>query len=55
MDTVIDLGRLWLIVRRNITLMIVLGIAMAVVVIGNKQFIRTVVKTIQLRLVNRKR
>lgn len=39
MDNVIDLGRLWLIVRRNITLMAVLGVAMAVVAFGVSKFV----------------
>lgn len=39
MDNVIDLGRLWLIVRRNITLMVVLGVAMAVVAFGVSKFV----------------
>lgn len=39
MDNVIDLGRLWLIVRRNITLMIVVGVAMAVVAFGVSKFV----------------
>lgn len=39
MDNVIDLGRLWLIVRRNITLMVVLGVAMAVVAFGVPKFV----------------
>lgn len=39
MDNVINLGRLWLIVRRNITLMVVLGVAMAVVAFGVSKFV----------------
>ncbi|MGL5299888.1 YveK family protein [Weissella confusa] len=39
MDNVIDLGRLWLIVRRNISLMVVLGVAMAVVAFGVSKFV----------------
>lgn len=39
MDNVIDLGRIWLIVRRNITLMVVLGVAMAVAAFGVSKFV----------------
>lgn len=39
MDNVIDLGRLWLILRRNIMLMVALGFAMAVVSFGVSKFV----------------
>lgn len=39
MDNVIDLGRLWLIVRRNIGLMVVLGVTMAAMAFGVSKFV----------------
>lgn len=39
MDNVIDLGRLWLIVRRNITLMVIMGSVVGVISFGISKFV----------------